>query len=67
MVRLMLTLTPIVCVCGGIVVSDILNIYLNLKRPVAATDPTDASSKKQKSSSSKDKEPIGTHALLACI
>ena len=34
MVRLMLTLTPVVCVCGGIVVSDVLTTYLDAKRPI---------------------------------
>src|SRR5579862_5977913 len=33
MVRLMLTLTPVVCVCGAIVVSDVLNTYLDLRSP----------------------------------
>jgi hypothetical protein len=33
MVRLMLTLTPVVCVCGAIVVSDILTTYLDLRKP----------------------------------
>ena len=33
MVRLMLTLTPVVCVCGAIVVSDILTTYLDLRIP----------------------------------
>ena len=33
--RLMLTLTPVVCVCGGIVVSEILSTYLDLRRPKA--------------------------------
>lgn len=60
MVRLMLTLTPIVCVCGGIVVSDILSTYLDLKTPVAPTESATASPKKQKLSASKAKEPIGT-------
>jgi dolichyl-diphosphooligosaccharide--protein glycosyltransferase len=62
MVRLMLTLTPVVCVCGGIVVSDLLSTYLDLKIPTAINDPVDASPKKQKISTSKekDKEPIGS-------
>ena len=30
----MLTLTPVVCVCGGIVVSEILTTYLDMKTPV---------------------------------
>ena len=33
MVRLMLTLTPVVCVCGAIVVSEILSTYLDLRVP----------------------------------
>ena len=31
--RLMLTLTPVVCVCGGVVVSEILTTYLDLRTP----------------------------------
>jgi len=38
MVRLMLTLTPIVCVAGGMAVSSILDGYVNAKSP----DPADA-------------------------
>ncbi|KAK7207008.1 oligosaccharyl transferase stt3 subunit [Myxozyma melibiosi] len=34
MVRLMLTLTPIVCVCGAVALSNILDIYTNLEKPV---------------------------------
>ena len=56
----MLTLTPIVCVCGGIVVSDILSTYLDLKNPFAMKESIAASAKKQKLSGSKEKEPIGT-------
>jgi dolichyl-diphosphooligosaccharide---protein glycosyltransferase len=64
MVRLMLTLTPVVCVCGGIVVSDLLSTYLDLKTPTAPSEPVDASPKKQKvPTSSKDKEPVGRSQL----
>jgi hypothetical protein len=65
----MLTLTPVVCVCGGIVVSEILAIYLDLKRPVLAggEDPLKAgdvtsSRKRRKSTPPEDEpepEPIG--------
>jgi hypothetical protein len=50
-VRLMLTLTPVVCVCGGMVVSEILTTYLDLRRPTWAggEDSTADVSKRQKS------------------
>ena len=64
MVRLMLTLTPVVCVCGGIVVSEILTTYLDLKRPVWAggEDPIKVigdvtSSRQRKKSTSPEDEP----------
>jgi dolichyl-diphosphooligosaccharide---protein glycosyltransferase len=50
-------LTPIVCVCAGIVVSDILTTYLDLRRPGSAEDEDitsmveDISSSKQRRSS----------------
>lgn len=66
----MLTLTPVVCVCGGIVVSDILTTYLDLKTPVGAggDDPikvvgdVTSSRKRRKSTTPEDEpeaEPIG--------
>ncbi|RUS22854.1 STT3 subunit of Oligosaccharyl transferase [Endogone sp. FLAS-F59071] len=44
MVRLMLTLTPVVCVCAGIAVSSVLDTYLDAKEyvpPVQAEDKPD--------------------------
>ena len=48
----MLTLTPIVCVCGGIVVSEVLTTYLDIRTPgqktLDTTNPaTDASKGKK--------------------
>lgn len=51
MVRLMLTLTPVVCVAAAIAVSQILDTYLSLKAPEVEEAPaagTDGSSKKAK-------------------
>jgi hypothetical protein len=46
----MLTLTPVVCVCGGIVVSEILTTYLDLKRPVwmGGEEPVPETNSKQR-------------------
>ena len=66
MVRLMLTLTPVVCVCGGIVVSEILTTYLDLKKPVEdpikAVGDVTSSRQRQKSTRPEEEpelEPIG--------
>ena len=67
MVRLMLTLTPVVCVCGGIVVSEILTTYLDLKRPVlvGGEEPAIATghvtSSRQRTKSNTPTESVGTH------
>ncbi|KAI8803810.1 Oligosaccharyl transferase STT3 subunit-domain-containing protein [Cladochytrium replicatum] len=57
MVRLMLTLTPIVCVCGGISLSKVLDIYLAIpdEVPAAATETTE---KEKKKSAEKPKQGI---------
>ena len=55
MVRLMLTLTPIVCVCGGILVSQILSTYLDLQGPVPSTTEDLAKSATEANSSKKGK------------
>ena len=67
----MLTLTPVVCVCGGIVVSEILTIYLDLKTPVSVAGGEDhikvvgdvtSSRQRQKSTRPEEEpelEPIG--------
>lgn len=46
MVRLMLTLTPIVCVCGAVALSNILDIYTNLEKPLE-TDDEDKTKKEE--------------------
>lgn len=38
MVRLMLTLTPIVCISAALVMSNILTVYLNINSPSAPSD-----------------------------
>ncbi|RKF71214.1 Dolichyl-diphosphooligosaccharide--protein glycosyltransferase subunit stt3 [Golovinomyces cichoracearum] len=40
MVRLMLTLTPIVCVSAALAMSNILDVYLKISSPTASTQPT---------------------------
>jgi asparagine N-glycosylation enzyme membrane subunit Stt3 len=52
----MLTLTPVVCVCGGIVVSEILSTYLNLARP----NPPDSNESRQRKKSPSEKEITAT-------
>jgi len=55
----MLTLTPVVCVCGGIVVSEVLNTYLDMRRPVWLGGEDTAkpeTSSKQKEKEKKDSE-----------
>lgn len=63
MVRLMLTLTPCVCVCGGIAISTLLDTYLDFtnKSTVAAvqaeqTEESSPSDKKKKASSKKERK-----------
>jgi dolichyl-diphosphooligosaccharide---protein glycosyltransferase len=58
MVRLMLTLTPVVCVCGGIVVSEILTTYLELSKS-ANTDSTADGTSSRQGRSSESQEPTG--------
>ncbi|KAI9319860.1 Oligosaccharyl transferase STT3 subunit-domain-containing protein [Dichotomocladium elegans] len=71
MVRLMLTLTPVVCVCAGIAVSTLLDTYLDTSNtPSATTDATEGepgSSEKKKGkqsakSSSQEKPAVGIYA-----
>jgi dolichyl-diphosphooligosaccharide---protein glycosyltransferase len=72
MVRLMLTLTPVVCVCGGIVVSEVLNTYLDMRRPVwlggEDTAKPETSSKQQGKNGTEDESdgPIGITLFLYC-
>ncbi|KAI9493324.1 Oligosaccharyl transferase STT3 subunit-domain-containing protein [Zychaea mexicana] len=62
MVRLMLTLTPVVCVCSGIAVSTLLDTYLDIKNePVSNTTsaPTSSnSSDKPASDKKKGKQAV---------
>ncbi|KAK9465145.1 Oligosaccharyl transferase STT3 subunit-domain-containing protein [Lipomyces arxii] len=56
MVRLMLTLTPVVCVCGAIALSSILDQYTNLKVPeISGEESTDAEKEKE---SKKENESV---------
>ncbi|KAI8971770.1 Oligosaccharyl transferase STT3 subunit-domain-containing protein [Mycotypha africana] len=69
MVRLMLTLTPIVCVCGGIAISTLLDTYLEFsssqKEPkvtrtsVDTTSTIDDDKQKKKSNNNNKKEKKG--------
>ncbi|KFA52491.1 hypothetical protein S40293_05642 [Stachybotrys chartarum IBT 40293] len=71
MVRLMLTLTPIVCVAAAIAASQILDTYLNVKTPTpdqAVEDATDAASKKANKSASlktTEKPAVGIYSNLS--
>lgn len=60
MVRLMLTLTPVVCVCGGIVVSEVLTIYLDSRKPVWLGGEDSSNNKSEVSSKQKEKSNIPT-------
>lgn len=69
MVRLMLTLTPIVCVAAAIACSAVLDNFVNLKSPdpaLAAAEDTEASAKKTSKGGLKSasKPLIGVYDLL---
>ncbi|CEP10613.1 hypothetical protein [Parasitella parasitica] len=53
MVRLMLTLTPVVCICGGMAISTLLDTYLDFSN---TTIPHAEEEKKKKPSSTTKKE-----------
>ncbi|KFA62216.1 hypothetical protein S40285_08162 [Stachybotrys chlorohalonatus IBT 40285] len=71
MVRLMLTLTPIVCVAAAIAASQILDTYLNVNSPTpdqAVEDASDAASKKANKSASlkaTEKPAVGIYSSLS--
>ena len=72
MVRLMLTLTPIVCISAAIAVSKMLDTFMSLKSPnpddyYAEEEISETSSKKAKktSQSSKDGEPVGIYTIIS--
>ncbi|KAG1077469.1 hypothetical protein G6F42_024821 [Rhizopus arrhizus] len=60
MVRLMLTLTPVVCICGGMAISTLLDTYLDFSNTETAAVVAPSSSaedeKKKKSAAKKDKK-----------
>jgi dolichyl-diphosphooligosaccharide--protein glycosyltransferase len=56
----MLTLTPVVCVCGGIVVSNILSTYLNLERPEPET-PIESRQRQRSGSLPPTSQTTGIH------
>lgn len=68
----MLTLTPVVCVCGGIVVSEVLNTYLDIRRPgwlggEDAAKPETSSKRKEKNNSDAESDgPTGIALFIHC-
>ncbi|ODQ79160.1 glycosyltransferase family 66 protein [Babjeviella inositovora NRRL Y-12698] len=40
MIRLMLVLTPVICVCGAIAISKLFDVYLNLRELAATSEET---------------------------
>ncbi|KAM5355768.1 hypothetical protein ACJ41O_002414 [Fusarium nematophilum] len=71
MVRLMLTLTPVVCVAAAIAVSQILDTYLQLKQPtpeeVAQADVADVSKKAKGGLRATQKPNIGIFTGLSKV
>lgn len=70
MVRLMLTLTPVICVAAAIAVSKMLDIYLSNDSPSppegASEEATEAPSKKaKKAKEDKPEEPVGVFSFLS--
>ncbi|KAF4625867.1 hypothetical protein G7Y89_g12298 [Cudoniella acicularis] len=64
MVRLMLTLTPIVCVAAALVLSHLLDTYLSIKSPSAPTDADiDAASNAAPAPSKKAAKQDGLRAM----
>lgn len=68
----MLTLTPVVCVCGGIVVSELLNTYLDMRRPVwlggedTAKPGTSSKQKGKNGTEAESDGPTGITHFLYC-
>ncbi|KAK4682129.1 oligosaccharyl transferase stt3 subunit [Podospora pseudoanserina] len=69
MVRLMLTLTPVVCVAGAIAISTILNNYLVAKTPTEDQQAAEAAEKKGSKSGLKstNKPVVGIYGLWSKI
>ncbi|KAG7665496.1 STT3 [[Candida] subhashii] len=61
MVRLMLTLTPIVCVCGAIALSKLFDVYLNIVDLFSEDESVDA----EKKTTKKTKKAFPLAALLS--
>ncbi|OAA56564.1 oligosaccharyl transferase subunit [Niveomyces insectorum RCEF 264] len=68
MVRLMLTLTPVVCVAAALTVSSLLDAYLNMRKPnaPAAAASDDAADKKTSKSGLKstNRPVVGIYSLV---
>lgn len=69
MVRLMLTLTPVVCVAAAIAVSQVLDTYLQLKNPNPedVAEAGDASKKAKGGLRSTQKPKVGIYTTLSKI
>ncbi|KAK5990572.1 Dolichyl-diphosphooligosaccharide--protein glycosyltransferase subunit stt3 [Cladobotryum mycophilum] len=71
MVRLMLTLTPIVCVAAAMAASQILDTYLVMKSPSAPSEQeaTEAAPKKAKNTGLRgsDKPTVGIYKLMSKV
>ncbi|KAF5013524.1 hypothetical protein FDECE_484 [Fusarium decemcellulare] len=69
MVRLMLTLTPVVCVAAAIAVSQILDTYLQIKQPnsqeAAQADAADGSKKAKGGLRATQKPKVGIYTNLS--
>jgi dolichyl-diphosphooligosaccharide---protein glycosyltransferase len=65
MVRLMLTLTPVVCVAAAIAISSLLDIYIDPQEPETPEEPTDETSGAPVPPGSSTKKPTanGTASL----
>ena len=70
MVRLMLTLTPIVCVSAAIAASQILEVFLSRKQPTvdaAATEESAEVKKPKGGLKSTQKAPVGIYSLASKV
>lgn len=64
MVRLMLTLTPVVCICGGIALSTLLDTYLDFSNVITSSE-TEEDKKKKGSSSKKEKKDTKVFGIIS--
>jgi len=65
MVRLMLTLTPIVCVAAAIAASKLLDTYLVKSPSQPATSTSEAGEKKASKSVDKTESPLGVSSMVS--